>query len=214
MTVDRLSVLVEENFSPFVHAENGRVAGLAIDILNAAARRSSVELKYLPAPVSAIQAILAEGKADAAFPIAINLDRLALFDFSEPVLTTGGGLFVAAPSRAPAGLDELRGKTIATPGKGPLAAFIRAHAPNARLIPTSNYTEPLRMVVSGEADAAALNLEAGSMLVEELYPGRITLPATYFLKLPLALGIPKLNREKTAILHRLNDGIRSVQAAR
>jgi polar amino acid transport system substrate-binding protein len=213
-SVDRLCVAVEENFPPFVHVENDRVAGLAIDLLEAAARRSGVKLEYLPAPASDIPAILAEGKADAAFPMAINPDRLALFDFSKPVLTTGGGLFVAVPFPSPVGLDELSGRTIATPGTGPLANFIRATAPDIALISTSDYIEPLRMVVSGEAAAAALNLEAGSILVEKLYHGRIALPATYFLKLPLALGLPKRNRKKLSVLRRLNVGINSIRDAR
>ena len=205
----RLSIAVEENFPPFVYVNEGQVAGLAIDNLDAAARLSGLELEYIPVQASNIQAIMAEGKADAAFPLAINPDRLALFNFSEPVLTTGGGLFVAASSTSPAGLEELDGKAIATPATGPLAAFIRANAPNTKLLLTSDYVEPLRMVVSGEADAAALNLEAGRILAEQLFPGRITSPATYFLELPLALGVPKSNPEKLSILRLLNNAIKT-----
>jgi polar amino acid transport system substrate-binding protein len=210
-TAERLSVVVEENFPPFVQVKNGEVVGSGIEILNAAARRASVQLEYLPAPASDIQAIIAEGKADAVFPMAINAVRLASFDFSEPFLTTGGALFVAAPSTTPEDLRELSGKKVATPGTGPLATFIRTNAPNTILIETRDYVEPLRMVVSGEADAAALNLQAGSMLVENLYPGRIILPVVCFLTLPLALGLPKGNKEKLSILRRLSDAIRSIQ---
>lgn len=210
----RLTIVVEESFPPFVHVEDGRVVGLAIDALDAAARLSGVELDYIPAPASSIQAIITEGRAQAAFPLAVNADRLALFDFSAPVLTTGGGLFVAAPSPSPTSLQDLRGKTVATPGTGPLAAFIRASAPETTLLLTNDYIEPLRMVVSGKADAAALNLEAGTLLVDQLFSGRITIPAAYFLKLPLALGLSKRGPEKLPILERLNDAIKSFGNAR
>ena len=58
----RLTILVEESFPPFVHAEDGRAAGLAIDALDAAARLSGVTLEYTPAPASSVQAIIAAGR--------------------------------------------------------------------------------------------------------------------------------------------------------
>jgi len=213
-TLRKITVVVEESFAPFVQVEDGRVAGLAIDALDALARTAGLEIEYLPVPAARIQTILAEGRADAAFPLAVNPERLALFDFSDPVLVTGGGFFVSTPSPAPIHLDELQGIRIATPATGPLAAFLRAHAPDMILVPTSDYIEPLRMVVSGEADAAALNLEAGCILAERLFPGRITLPAAHFLKLPLALGVLKRNGEQSSILQRINAAIRTVRGAK
>ncbi|MCQ4634662.1 transporter substrate-binding domain-containing protein [Shinella sp. CPCC 100929] len=205
----RLTIVVEESFPPFVHAEDGRAVGLAIEALDAAARLAGVELEYIPAPASSVQAIIAAGRAQAAFPLAVNAERLAVFDFSEPVLTTGGGFFVAAPSPSPSDLESLRGKTVATPATGPLAAFLRANAPETALLLTKDYIEPLRMVVSGQADAAALNLEAGTLLAGQHFSGRITTPADHFLKLPLALGMSKLCPEKRPVLERLNDAIKS-----
>lgn len=208
-TMRKTVVAVEENFPPFVHVEDGRVVGMAIETLDALARRARLDLEYLPVPASCIPSILTEGKADAAFPLAINPERRAVFDFSDPVLVTGGGFFVAAPSPAPVALDDLRAKRIATPATGPLAAFLRTLAPDMILVPTSDYIEPLRLVVSGEADAAALNLEAGCMLVERFFHGQITMPKMHFLKLPMALGVPKRSVEKSFILYRINEAIKS-----
>ena len=210
----KITVVVEESFAPFVQVEDDRVVGLAVDALDALARQAGLEIEYLPAPASLIQAIIAEGRAAAAFPLAINPERLAVFDFSDPVLVTGGGFFVAAPSPAPVALADLRAGRIATPATGPLAAFLRTHAPDLTLFPTGDYIEPLRMVVSGEADAAALNLEAGSILAERLFPGRISLPASHFLQLPLALGVPKRGGETSSILRRVNEAIRAGRGAK
>lgn len=209
----RIVVVVEESFAPFVQVEDGRVVGMAVDALDALARTAGLEIEYLPAPASRIQPIIAEGRADAAFPLAVNPERVAVFDFSDPVLVTGGGFFVAAPAPVPADLSDLHGERVATPATGPLAAFLRANAPEMTLIPTADYIEPLRMVVSGEADAAALNLEAGCILAERLFPGRITLPTTHFLKLPLALGVPKGSGETSSILRRINAAIKAVRGA-
>ncbi|KSV74441.1 hypothetical protein N182_27760 [Sinorhizobium sp. GL2] len=205
----KYAIAVERSFAPFVTIEEGNVSGLAIDRLNALARLCDVDLEYIAVEASGIQAMIAEGRADAAFPLAINPDRLALFDFSDTVLTTGGGLFVAPHSLPPASLQELDGKAIATPRTGPLASFIRDTLPGTALILTNDYIEPLRMVASGEADAAALNLEAGNMLVEQLFPGKISPALTYFQTLPLAMGIAKSNPEKLPLLRRINSAIRS-----
>lgn len=82
-----------------MHVEDGRVVGMAIETLDALARRAGLDLEYLPVPASLIPSILSEGKADAAFPLAINPERLAVFDFSDPVLVTGGGFSWQHPLR-------------------------------------------------------------------------------------------------------------------
>ena len=210
----RFGIAVERNFAPFVFVEEGGVVGLAIDRLNALARLCDVDLEYIPVEASVIKAMIDDGSVGAAFPLAVNPDRLALFDFSDIVLTTGGGLFVSASSDTPAGIHEFDDKTIATPGTGPLAAFIRANSPGTRLLLTNDYVEPLRTVASGEADAAALNLEAGNILVEQLFSGRITTATEYFLKLPLALGFAKSNTAKHPLLHQINNAIQSLSEAR
>lgn len=210
---DRITVAVEDSFAPFVQVEAGRVAGLAIDALDALAKTAGLEIDYLPAPAARIPALIAEGRADAAFPLAINPERLAVFDFSDPVLVTGGGFFVAAPAPAPTALAELQRARIATPATGPLAAHLRRHAPEMTLVPTADYIEPLRLVASGEVDAAALNLEAGRILAEQHFPGRITLPSGHFLKLPLALGVPKQGAEASPLLRRINAAITAARDA-
>jgi ABC-type amino acid transport substrate-binding protein len=209
MGKNRLRVAVEESFAPFVQLENGRVIGLAVDILDALADRIGLSLEYVSGSASEIQAMIACGEADAIFPLAINPERQAKFDFSEALLSTGGALFVVAPNPTPANLGQLAGKKVATPGTGPLAAFLRAHAPETILIETQDYLEPLNMVVSGEVYAAALNLQAGCMLADQFHAGRLTRPDAYFLELPLALGVLKNSPENTKILDRINEGIQS-----
>jgi len=210
---DRLRVVVEESFPPFVQLENGKVVGLAIDILNAVADRAGLSLSYIAGSASAIQAMIAKGEADAIFPLAVNPERRAQFDFSEPLLSAGGALFVAAPHPAPVDLGQLAGRKVATPATGPLAAFLRVHAPTAILIETRDYLGPLNMVVAGQADAAALNFQAGCMLADEFHPGRLTRPDDCFLELPLALAVLKSNPDSAMIIDRLNGAIRSNREA-
>ena len=144
----------------------------------------------MPVPFEQVQRTLEDGRAQAIFPLTITPERLPLFDFSEPLLITGGALFVRLPNAPPEGLDAFAGKIVVTPRTGPLAAFIRKAAPDVRLVLTENYEESLARLVGGEADAAALN-PAGASIAARLYPGQVTEPRNMFTELPFAVAVSK-----------------------
>ena len=77
---------------------------------------------------------------------------------------TGGAIFVRAPNPIPANLAALAGKTVVTPGTGPLVPYIQKNAPNLKLVITKNYEESLDRIVRGEAVAAALNFQVGAAM--------------------------------------------------
>ncbi|MGE4338612.1 MAG: substrate-binding periplasmic protein, partial [Pigmentiphaga sp.] len=204
-------VVVDENFPPFVQMAQGSPAGLGIEVLQAAADRAGIELRFVPVPFVRIQPTVDEGKADAIFPLAINPDRLKLYDFSEPLVSTGGALFVRAPSPTPESLQALSGKSLITPKTGPLANYIQRNAPEVQLSTTADYDETLEQLVAGKADAAALNLQVGSRFVADNYAGRVTVPDRYFWELPLAVAVPKASPNLKAVLGQLNEGIRAIR---
>lgn len=206
-----LRVVVDENFPPFVQVAQGTPTGLGIEVLQAAADRAGVELEFVPVPFARIQPTVDQGKADAIFPLAINPERLKLYDFSEPLVSTGGALFVRAPEPTPESLRALNGKSVITPKTGPLANYIQRNAPEVKLATTADYDETLEQLVAGKADAAALNLQVGSRFVADNYAGRVTVPDRYFWELPLAVAIPKASVGLTPVLERLNEGIRAIR---
>ena len=71
-------------------------------------------------------------------------------------------------------LRALSGKVVVTPRTGPLAAFIRKNAPAIKLEVTEDYESSLERLVNGTADAAALNVQAGAMIANKLYPGKVS----------------------------------------
>ncbi len=153
---------------------------------------------------------LTDGRALAAIPTGITPERRQRLDFSDILLMTGGSLYVRAPGPTPAGLAALAGKTVVTPRTGPLAAFIQRTAPEVKLMVTDDYETSLARLVSGEADAAALNHQAGAMLANRLYPGKVTVPRTMFLELPLAAAVGK--GQNAEFLTRLNAGLAAIRA--
>jgi ABC-type amino acid transport substrate-binding protein len=200
----------DQRFPPFAESKDGKSEGLAVDILNAAAAKSALTIVYVPVPFDQIQRTLEDGRADAIFPLAINPERLKTFDFSAPLVITGGALFVRAPQPTPEGLKALAGKTVVTPKTGPLAGFIGRTAPEVKLVVNKDYDESFAQLLSGEADAAALNFQVGRRLAATLHTGKVTLPEKLFLELPLAVAVPK---DKSAdVIARLDRGIAAIRA--
>jgi hypothetical protein len=59
-------------FPPFAEVKDGRSEGLAVDIVRAAAARAGIDVKFLPVSFEHRQLTLADGHADAYFPLSIT----------------------------------------------------------------------------------------------------------------------------------------------
>lgn len=206
-----LRIVVDQHFPPFVQMQDGAPAGLGIELLQAAAQRAQVDIAFVPRTFAQIQTAIQQGEADAIFPLAINPERQQQYDFSAPMLSTGGALFVLAPAPTPATLQALNGKTVMTPKTGPLANYIQRNAPEVKLVTTEDYDETLQRLLSGEAAAVALNLQVGNKLVAASYADKITSPDRYFWELPLAVAIPKTDATHRPTLEKLNQGIQAIR---
>ncbi len=200
----------QEHFPPFVELKDGKPTGLAVDIVRAAAAKAGIDVDFVPVPFDQVHGTLKDGRADAIFPIAITPERNAAYDFSAPLLMTGGAIFVRAPNPTPANFAMLAGKTVVTPGTGPLASYIRKNAPELKLIVTKNYEESLDRIASGEAAAAALNFQVGAAMANQLYPGKITIPKTMFAELPDTVAVTK--GQHAELLKALNAGLAAIRA--
>jgi ABC-type amino acid transport substrate-binding protein len=108
-------------------------------------------------------------------------------------------------------LQDLEGKTVATPLKGPLAWHSQEKFPRVKMLTeVKNYTEALQAVLDGKADAAALNTQSGAVLAKQLSPGQFLLPQTGFLEVPIGIGVLKGKQEY--FLTRFNEGLKAVLA--
>lgn len=204
-----IRVAHDQRFPPFAEVKDGRSEGLAVDVLKAAAVKAGLELTLVPVPFVEVQKTLEDGRADAIFPLAINPERAKLFDFSAPLVVTGGALFVRAGSPTPE-FTALTGKTVTTPKTGPLADYIAKRHPDVKLVVTADYDESLKQLVNGEVDAAALNFQAGARIARLVVPGKVTEPKTLFWELPLAMAVPK--GQRADLVAKLNDGLAAIRA--
>jgi len=199
-----------ESFPPYAEARDGKSEGMAVDILRAAAAKAGLQLSFVIVPFEQLQRTVEDGRADAIFPTGITPERRKTLDFSAPLLTTGGSLYVRAPQQAPDDLKSLEGKTVVTPRTGPLAAYIEKNAPQVKLIRSASYEESLALLVEGRADAAALNSHVGGRIADKLYPGKVNVARRMFLEVPLAVAVAK--GTQGPMLKRLDEGIAAIRA--
>ena len=195
---------------PFAEAKDGKAVGLVVDIVRAAAEHAGYSVEFLPVPLEQMEAALKEGRAVAAIPAAASPERRERMDFSDTLMMTGGALYVRAPEPTPDSLKALAGKTVVTPRTGPLAAFIQKNAPEVTLVVTEDYESSLSRLVNREADAAALNYQAGAMLASRLHPGKLTTPRAMFWELPFGAAV--LKGQNAEFLTRLNTGLAAIRA--
>jgi ABC-type amino acid transport substrate-binding protein len=200
----------DDPFPPFAAHKDSGSEGIVIDILREALKRVNIQPVFIPAHMDKIQDLVKAGEVDGLAFLGITADREKFYDFSEPLLITGGALFVRAPQPSPSGLAEFEGKTVVTPLKGPLAAYIKNQFPRVNLVTVEDYPEALKAVLEQKADAAALNPQVGIYLANQLFPGNFTYPKSVFLKVPLAVAVSKGTH--AGLLQKINEGLEKIKA--
>jgi ABC-type amino acid transport substrate-binding protein len=206
---DTVRVAHPTQLKSLISVKDGTSVGLVADILRAAAAREGITIVFVPLSTGFAEA-LASGTVDAIAPMLITPKSQESYDFTEAFVITGGGLFVRAPNPTPSDLSGLSGKTVVTPSFGPFVALIRKDFPAVRVVPTSSYQQSLDRVVSGQADAAALNIEEGGETVDASYAGKITVPTTMFVRERLGMAVAKGHRAD--LIRRMNEGLAAIRA--
>jgi polar amino acid transport system substrate-binding protein len=199
-----------ESFPPYAQSREGRSEGMAVDILRSAAAKAGLQLSFVVVQFEELQRTVEDGRAEAIFPTGITPERRKTLDFSAPLLSTGGSLYVRAPGQAPDELAALAGKTVVTPRTGPLAAYIEKNSPQVKVLRSASYEESLAMLLEGKADAAALNSHVGGRIAEKLYPGKVNVASRMFLEVPLAVAVKK--GTQSALIEQLDKGLAAIRA--
>ena len=156
-----------------------------------AMRRLKLCFAFVPLTLDDSEPALVAGKVDALAFKGDTPERRARMDFSAPIVVSGGALFARAGTPASKSLKDFAGKTVVTPRRGPLFAQIAKSAPEVKLVESTSYAESFEIVLAGQADAAALNLQAGIRMARAKHPGKLTLPSEPYVAVPLAFAVAK-----------------------
>ena len=209
-TAETIRIAHNRLLPPFAEVKDGKTVGLVVDIFRAAAERAGYQVEFFPVPIEQMEAALKDGSAVATIPTAITAERRQTMDFTDLLLMTGGAIYVRAGEPTPDGVEALAGKVVVTPRTGPLAAYLRNTVPKAQLEVTEDYETSIERLVSGKADAAALNFQAGAMIANKLYPGKVSVPDKMFLVLPFSAAV--LKGKNADCVTRFNKGLADIRA--
>lgn len=198
-------------FSPFAALTPQGSAGMAVDVLRKAAQRAGLRAQLLALPFEELHAAAFNGAVSAIFPVGINAYRNDQFDFSDPLIVSGGALFTrSSDGGATPALATLSGKVVTTPVAGPLYEIIRTSFPAIRLLPSANYQQSFQQLLDRRADAAALNFHVGKAMIEQHFVGQVRTPSSTFVDLPMAVAAPRLARR--GLIEKLNLALRQIRS--
>jgi len=208
----RFRFVYQSLFPPFAFTREGKAEGIVIDMLSEIVSRAGLKAVFFPSPMSEIESLLHSRETDAIACHGITPDRKEIFDFSDPFMVTGAGLFVESSKSILTESEEWIGKTIVTPRTGPLTKYLQQRFPKAELLLVQDYPESLRTVLRGKGDAAALNIHVGSHLACQLFPGRFNLPEKVFFEVSVGVAVRK--GEQAFLLNQINEGLRHIREDR
>jgi signal transduction histidine kinase/CheY-like chemotaxis protein len=145
-----------ENGPPFHFADaQGRPAGLAVDVVNEAARRAGVRITWVPVADSA-EAGLRSGRVDLWPIITVLRERRRDIHFTDPYSDNEGCLIVPARSSIQGVADAARTR-MAYDGLPVTKALLQRIMPSAVLDPVTGPRAQLERVCHGEADVAFMD---------------------------------------------------------
>jgi signal transduction histidine kinase/ActR/RegA family two-component response regulator len=140
---------------------DGQPTGLAVDIVQEAARRRGIHLDWMKAPGAQGMAALQGGEADLWVLLTIRPERLHQVYFSEPYLIADTCFLV--PQNSPIkSVEDLKRARISLLDFDVHQRNVADILPDARQVPVESVMDVLAAVNDGRADAAYLDRYTGT----------------------------------------------------
>jgi two-component system sensor histidine kinase EvgS len=155
-----VKVIVNETFAPLTFFDaDGNFRGITADLLELMRLRTGLRFEIQrERDVNAMIAQVEAGKSDIIGALSPSAARESRLSFSRPYLENSYVMLTRKESRAPIGLDEMKGKRLAITEGSPLATFLRDNFPKIELIETPDTFKSTELLVQGEVDGAVNTL--------------------------------------------------------
>lgn len=156
-----LTVGVFDNPPIIIKQADDSYTGIAVDVLNAIARRQGWTLHYREQPWDNLLRELDEGKIDILVGVAYTPERAKHYHFSTETVVTNWGVVYRHPKVDINGLFDLRNKSVALM-KGSIHTKVFGEMTQGfgiatKTVLTGSYAEVLKEVEAGRADAGVVN---------------------------------------------------------
>ncbi|MFF7108001.1 transporter substrate-binding domain-containing protein [Pseudomonas sichuanensis] len=173
-------VLLNAQYPPISYRDGeGRLRGLAVDVLQRIARRTGLHFEftdgnYLERMVEDVR----QGNADLIAGLSPSSRRETFLAFSRAFASSPRVLVTADNADAPVDLEHLAGRRLAMSRSGLPVEYLHDRHPEIRKVEALGPVDAVWRVASGRADAALVPLIGAKALVERLYPTRLKVSAS------------------------------------
>lgn len=158
--------LGNESLPPMNFMKDGKPTGIVIDLVEALAERMHQPVEIRLMNWTEAQQLVLDGRADALLQINPNPERLEIFDFSEPLLTSEFTIFTSTERLGVASMRDLRGLRVGVEQRG-LPIFLLQEDPQIIVEIIPDFIQGFRMLATGAVDAVVADRWVGSYVLAE-----------------------------------------------
>jgi polar amino acid transport system substrate-binding protein len=204
----KIRVAVAANWPPFeqVNQTTKDIEGLDIDLMNAIARKTNLQVEYINLGFDQIIAGMAQCQYDAAISsITITEERKKNMMFSDPYFAAGQIVVVRKESTVILGKDSLGGKKVGVQA-GTVGAAEAAKIQGAIIKPYDNAGLAYQDLLNSQLDAVITDNPIALTYVGK-FPARIKTTGVIFTSEYYGIALCQNNKE---LLGKINEGLKSV----
>lgn len=189
-------IVCDENFPPYNFMDQGRVAGLDAEIIEALVRRAGATPQIDPQPWVRVQDLLERGEVDAAFQFVGRADRFEKYFMVGP-FRAGQTVFAARPDHHIQWktLADLRGYRIGTIRGYTYGAAFDNDAGLTREAAAGDYSQLVRMLAALRVDLIIGDREALSYFARREML-RLDIISPPLAEVPRYIAVPKTRPDR------------------
>ncbi len=197
------------NSPPFEYLDKGEPAGFNIELIKALADAAGFNIKIELRPLSEARGNMEKGKADILTSLVCSPDNSKLYGITVPHTIRTFDLFVRddSPVRS---LEGARGKEIMVQEGSAMHDLLKERSLTPNVIAVKDASEILRILASGEYDAALLGRVQGYYFIGAAGLKNIKALGVKLAPLKYSFAVRKGNDDLLALL---NDGLKTLKAS-
>ena len=196
----KLVLLTNSGFPPFEYVEGTEVVGVDIELAQLIADEIGVELEVVDMDFNLLIEALKSGKGDLiAAGMTVTDERAEEIDFSIVYIEMGLKVIVPVDSDITS-FDDLEGKKIGVQASTTADIYAQENYTTAEVLQFTKPVDAVNAVMSGNADAAIIDLLPAEAFVNE-YPSEIKLLDGLLSEEVTAMGVQKGSDELLEVVN-------------
>jgi PAS domain S-box-containing protein len=158
--------LGNDSLPPMNFLKNGKPTGVVIELTEALSKRMHRPVEIRLMNWAEAQQLVLDGRADALLQINPNPERLKMYDFSEPLLTSEFTIFISGERVGVASMRDLRGLKVGVEKEGlPISLLQEDPEIIVEIIP--DFIRGFKMLAKGKLDAVVVDRWVGGYVLAE-----------------------------------------------